>query len=141
MAQARILCGVLPDSIVRRSNVLQPLYDVTFVTTLEQAHAALAADNFDLIICGVHFDDGQMPLLLQHCKTEPRLQPVPFVGFRALGGRLPESTYVQIRKMTTLLGGVYVDLFHWIDTRGSERALSDLKGVIATLLRERTSPD
>lgn len=141
MSRSRILCGVLPDSIIRRSNVLQPLYDVTFVTTLDEARDALAANNFDLIICGVHFDDGQMPLLLQYCKTEPRLNHVPFVGFRALGGRLPESTYAQIRKMTTLLGGVYVDLFHWIDTLGRERALSDLKGVIATLLRDSASPD
>jgi hypothetical protein len=141
MDRARILCGVLPDSIIRRSNVLQPEYDVTFVTTLDEAHAALSAVDFQLVICGVHFDDGQMPLLLHYCQTEPRLKSVPFVGFRAHAGRLPESTYVQIRKMTTLLGGFYVDLVHWTDTRGRERALSDLKGVIATLLRGSTLPE
>ncbi|MDB5824564.1 MAG: hypothetical protein JWR21_3268 [Herminiimonas sp.] len=135
MGSARILCGVLPDSIIRRSDVLQPLYDVTFVTTLDEAHTALASINFDLIICGVHFDDGQMPLLLQHCKSDRRLNAVPFVGFRVRGGRLPESTYVHVREMTTLLGGVYVDLVHWIDSRGLEAALSDLKAEIATLLR------
>ncbi|MDB5852705.1 MAG: hypothetical protein JWR22_746 [Herminiimonas sp.] len=41
--------------------------------------------------------------------------------------------------MTNLLGGVYVDLVPWIDTRGQVRALSDFKGMIATLLRNITS--
>ena len=141
MGKARILCGVLPDSMIRRSNFLQPLYDVTFVTTLDEAYTALATTDFNLIISGVHFDDGQMPLLLHHCRTEPSLVNIPFVGFRTHEGRLPESTYAQIRKMTTLLGGVYVDLVHWTDIHGQERALSDLKGVIATLLRNSTMPD
>ncbi|MDB5823917.1 MAG: hypothetical protein JWR21_2621 [Herminiimonas sp.] len=140
MDRARILCGVLPDSIVRGSNVLQD-YDVTFVTTLDEAHAALSAVDFRLVICGVHFDDGQMPLLLQHCRTDPRLKAVPFVGFRAGRSRLPESTYGHIREMTNLLGGVYVDLVHWTDTRGWEQALSDLNGVIATLLRGSPLPE
>lgn len=82
-----------------------------------------------------------MPLLLQYCKTESRLIPIPFVGFRAHTGRLPESTYAQVGKMTTLLGGVYVDLVHWTDSRGLERAVSDLKGVIATLLRDLRPPN
>lgn len=141
MGRARILCAAMPDSILRRSNFLPLLYDVTFVTTLDEAYAALAAIEFHLIICGVHFDKSQMPLLLHYYKTRPQWMPVPFVGFRAYRGKLPESTYVQIRKTTTLLGGIYVDLVHWIDTRGRERALSDLNGVIATLLRNSRAQD
>jgi hypothetical protein len=141
MGRARILCAVVPNSILLHSEVVQPLYDVTIVTTLCEAYAALASVHFNLIVCGVHFDDGQMPLLLHHCRSEPRLNAIPFVGFRAHAGRLPEATYAHIREMTNLLGAVYVDLVHWIDTRGRERALSDLNGVIATLLRDSTSSD
>jgi hypothetical protein len=140
MTKARVLCAVLPDSIIKQDNVLESLHDVTYVTTLDDARAVLAASNFDLIVCGVHFDGCQMPLLLQHCKTDPRLKDIPFVGFRAHRGRLPESIYAQVRKTTTLLGGVYVDLIHWIDSRGRERALLDFQGVIASRLREAT-PD
>jgi hypothetical protein len=135
MTKAHILCAVLPESIAEQKRVLEPTYDVTYVTTLDDARQALATSPFDLVVCGAHFDSCQMPLLLQHCKNDPRLKDIPFVCIRGYRGRLPESTYQQVRTATMLLGGFYVDLAHWIDSRGYEHALRDLRGVIASLLR------
>jgi hypothetical protein len=135
MTRARILCAVLPESIDEQRRVLEPTYEATYVTTLDQARNALATHDFNLIVCGIHFDASQMPLLLQHCKSDPRLKDIPFVCVRGYRGRLSESMYQQVRTATALLGGFYVDLAHWIDSRGYEHALRDLGGVIASLLR------
>ncbi|MDB5852706.1 MAG: hypothetical protein JWR22_747 [Herminiimonas sp.] len=98
MSGERLLCGVLPDSIMRTGNILESSYDVTFVTTLEQARHALASAKFDLIICGVHFDDGQMPLLLQHCKADLRLKEVPFMASACAGeGFLKQHTFTSVK--------------------------------------------
>jgi hypothetical protein len=141
MTRARILCAVLPESIDEQRRVLEPAYDATYVTTMGEARKALAAVDYDLIICGIHFDASQMPLLLQHCKADPRLKDIPFVCVRGYRGRLSESMYQQVRSATALLGGFYVDLAHWIDSRGYEHALRDLGGVIASLLRAGATGD
>jgi hypothetical protein len=141
MTKARLLCAVLPDSVIGKDVALESTYAVTYVTTLAEAYAALAHDSFDLLVCGVHFDDCQMPLLLHHCKSDPRHVAMPFVSVRAYPGRLPESTYRQIRKAASLLGAVYVDLTHWIEADGREAAILDFRGVIASLLRRSTVND
>jgi hypothetical protein len=135
MTRPRILCAVLPESIDEQRRILEPAYQVTYVITLDEARQALGSADFDLIVCGIHFDSSQMPLLLQHCKNDPRLKDIPFVCVRGYRGRLSESMYQQVRSATALLGGFYVDLAHWIDSRGYEHALRDLGGVIASLLR------
>jgi hypothetical protein len=141
MTKQRILCAVLDQSFIAKEVALEATYAVTYVTTLAEACAVLAHDSFDLLVCGVHFDNCQMPLLLHHCKSDPRHAAMPFVCVRAFRGRLPESTYGQIRKAASLLGAVYVDLTHWIDADGRESALRDFKGLIATLLRQSSLYD
>jgi len=134
MAQARILCAVLPHLIAEQKEVLEPTHAVTYVVTLEEARRVLASSTFDLIVCGVHFDDCQMPLLLHHCKADSRHAKLPFVCIRGYRGGLPDSTYLQIKNAATLLGGVYVDLREWIDMRGYMAALAMLRTLIAKLL-------
>jgi|GEM_PF-3200356 len=136
MTKARVLCAVLPDSFIGKEVALESTYAVTYVTTLAEAYDALAHGSFDLLVCGVHFDNCQMPLLLHHCKSTPRHAAMPFVGVRAYRGKLPESMYVQIRHAASLLGAIYVDLTHWVDADGREAASRDFKGLIATLLRQ-----
>jgi hypothetical protein len=132
MTKQRILCAVLDQSFIAKEVALEATYAVTYVTTLAEACAVLAHDSFDLLVCGVHFDN---------CQSDPRHAAMPFVCVRAFRGRLPESTYGQIRKAASLLGAVYVDLTHWIDADGRESALRDFKGLIATLLRQSSLYD
>ena len=141
MTKFRILCAVLPQSFIVKAVAPESTYAVTYVTTLAEAYAALAHDSFDLLICGIHFDNCQMPLLLHHCKSDPRHAAMPFVSVRAFRGRLPESTYQQIRKAASLLGAVYVDLTHWTDSHGQEAAIRNFRGLIATLLRQSAGDD
>lgn len=136
MGKIRILCAVMPESVEEQRRVLEPAYDVTYVVTLDQAIRELAAHRFDLIICGIHFDNCQMLPLLQHCKNDPLLASIPFLCLRGYRGRLPESVYGQVGATTALLGGLYLDLTQKIDELGYERALEYLRNAIAQLLKE-----
>lgn len=61
----RILVADRPESDQRISEILAG-HDVTFVRTLGEAQRSLAAQPFDLVMVGVHFDESRMFDLMRH---------------------------------------------------------------------------
>lgn len=140
MGRPRVLCAVLDNLVDRQRAALEPAYEVTFVTRLDDAIHRLGAEVFDAVVCAIHFDESRMPNLLHFCRNDEALKSLPFVCIRAHDGGLPEDVYLQVRHMVTLVGGVYIDFRHWTDSLGFETAARDLRGVIASLLRKKDDP-
>lgn len=106
----RILLAVLPVSVPRYRAALEVLFDVHAVDSLAAADAAFAREHFDLVVCGVHFSDSQMPSLLQRCKSDEAMRDAPFFCIRAITGELPEVMYRRLRYFVVGMGGRYLDL-------------------------------
>ena len=61
---ARIFIADIQDSQTLLFRVLEG-YKLSTANTFPEAARMLAADGFDMIICGIHFDDSRMVDLLQ----------------------------------------------------------------------------
>jgi DNA-binding response OmpR family regulator len=74
----KILVADDPDIDGRIGRILKP-HELTFVRTLSAAMRALDANDYDLIVIGVHFDDSRMFDLLRHVRSEQRTSGIPVV--------------------------------------------------------------
>jgi PleD family two-component response regulator len=54
-------------------------HDLSFVSTLDEARALLAARTFDLIAISVHFDESRMFDLLRYVRWQERHRTTPVV--------------------------------------------------------------
>ncbi|MBI4522428.1 MAG: hypothetical protein HY695_01305 [Deltaproteobacteria bacterium] len=79
----RILLACAPEPYTRLFAILSGR-ELTFVSTLTDAHAALKADHFDMIMIGVHFDESRMFDLLRYVRADAKYDRVPVVCFRGI---------------------------------------------------------
>jgi DNA-binding NtrC family response regulator len=94
----KLLVADVPQVEARLAVVLA-LERPVFVHTLVAALKALAADDYDLVLIGVHFDDSRMFDLLREVRAGSRNRAVPIVcyrlrplGFAALSTQVIEVT-------------------------------------------------
>jgi hypothetical protein len=81
--KARILVGCVRRAYTRLFAVLTR-YELSFVSTLADARAALQAGDFHLIMIGLSFDESRMFDLLQCVRTDAGYSQVPVVCFRGI---------------------------------------------------------
>ena len=81
--KSRILLACVQDAYTRLFAILTG-HELTFVTTLADAHTALKADRFNMIMIGVNFDESRMFDLLQHVRADSKYTRVPVVCFRGV---------------------------------------------------------
>ena len=77
----KVLVADVPDVQVRVAAVLARERPV-FVHTLAAALKALAADDYDLVLIGLHFDDSRMFDLVREVRAGSRNGAVPIVCLR-----------------------------------------------------------
>ena len=84
---------------------------VVYVSRMGAAAQALAAQDFALVVIGMHFDDSQMFALLRHIRSLRRHAGTPVVCLRALPSVLSRSAQDSIRHAASILGAdAFVDL-------------------------------
>lgn len=83
-------------------------YELFCADTLQQASRLLIEDGFDLVVCGIHFDDSRMVELCRYLRKEGK--ETPFVVVRVSPSKnqeiLRQSTE-SLRKTLTM--GPYIE--------------------------------
>jgi hypothetical protein len=135
MHATRILAAIGPNVRDMVSRAIGRDTDVLFVDSLDEAIRRLEHEHFSMIISCARFDQSRMLDLLMHCDHAATLEDTPFLCFRAIPGILPERTYADIHASANALGAKYIDLAHWTDLEGTEKAMRQFRGVIDSMLQ------
>lgn len=124
MFPTRILIADTPESVEICRPCLTGPFALVQAGTLDEATHELRG-RIDMVVCGVHFDEGRMYDLLRHLKRSPRLERLPFVAVRCLEGELEfdgalrESVKIAVK---ALGGNAFVDLLRWQREYGAHEA-------------------
>lgn len=103
MARRGILIADVPQAQRAIAECL-PGRELSFVNTLPEAKLALAGNDYDMIVVGVHFDDSQAFALLSHLRSRQRYAYVPVVCVRALPHLMPRELAKVIEEAVRMLG-------------------------------------
>lgn len=79
-------------------------HQLLIAKSVEGAITLLNAASFDLVICGVHLDNGTVFDLLKFVKSDPGQRPVPFACFCDRDSDLAKSVDDTARMTAMLLG-------------------------------------
>lgn len=123
----RLLYAIRKDAQSEQGAALGSQFDVEFVYTLHDAINRVATESFDLVLCGIHFDECQMGPLLQHCRTDPSLRNMPFVCIRCIKGVLPDPFYSRTRNFVEAMGAHYLDYQEMVASVGHAEAMARLQ--------------
>jgi hypothetical protein len=82
MAKILVAASPEPRAIVER---ILAGHELVFAQTLQEAVRSLGAQDFDLIVCTIAFDESKMFELLGFAKSSPAWKSIPFVCARVRG--------------------------------------------------------
>lgn len=101
-----ILVADRPAGIQTIRNVMGAEFDIVSVPTFSEAELLLQTGerNFDLILCGVHFDDSRMFDLAALVQRVASASLGPLVIFRDLNSQLDAAFSVASSFQLTFLG-------------------------------------
>lgn len=136
----KILVAIRPEhrelilSMLKNSNLI-------FVSSIDEAYATLSPE-FDLIICGLHFENGRMYDFLKFSKSYQPTKDIPFLCIQLTGGILPYGAFKSMVTAFDVLGGdLFVQLAKWRIELGDEEAFIKLLDVIKVLAGKRIKQD
>lgn len=101
----RILVASTPDGQHRAQQALSQKYDLQFVSTVREAESLLTDYGhgaFDLIICGIHFDDSRIFELLEFVRHTDDFDNLPFLVIQAQHGDM--SVMASVKSTAQTLG-------------------------------------
>jgi CheY-like chemotaxis protein len=138
---ARIFIADIQDSQTLLFRVLEG-YKLSTANTFPEAARMLAADGFDMIICGIHFDDSRMVDLLQAIFKDVRHKNTPVIVFHGAHSDnvdLLRTTVDTLRKLHSF--GAYIELDNYLTEPGPGEALRKEieKSIPKKLLAKRQS--
>ena len=90
--KTRILIAVHKEERMERS---LSGHDLAVVKTTNQARALLEAEEFGLVILGVHFDESQMFSLLGDIRAHARYRKVPILCVMGVRGRILTDVAIE----------------------------------------------
>lgn len=128
-----ILIAGVPDTFGRLRVILHG-YPLRFVATLADAQNTLLASRPDLIMLGIHFDEGSMFELFRFIKARGELSRTPIICYRAThGAETRAKITIQAVEMSVLALGAnaFIDIWECEDHYAADVALREL--VIKTL--------
>ncbi len=136
----KILIAVRPEHQEIFSTILKK-NDLTFVHAIDQAYSTVSPE-FDLILCGLHFENGRMYDFLKFSKAYQRTKNIPFLCVQLTGGILPYGAFKSMVTAFDVLGGdMFVQLAKWRIELGDEQAFTKLLDVIKVLAGRRLRDD
>lgn len=137
----KILVAVRSRANERLSFGLSNEFDLTFCDSLKQAKLVLFTARFDLVLCGVNFDDSRMFDLLKFIKKHPYLRQIPFMCIKVFEGVLHEESFEGARKAAALLDAEsFIDLSSWTAELGEASAHEKLRMAIREVLERHEQP-
>jgi PleD family two-component response regulator len=92
--RSRILVAVIPDREERMERILEG-HDTTFVKSCEDARLLLEAQEFGLVVIGVHFDESQMFSLLGDIRAHAAYRKVPILCVMGSRGRILTDVAIE----------------------------------------------
>ncbi len=129
--KARLLIADVPAVQSVLTEALQG-YDLFAVGTTQGALRLLAENGFDMIICGIHFDDSRMIELFQAVRKDPRHKDIPLIAFRAIPAEHEELLRDSVTTLGKTLGvNSYIELDAYVNS--PDRAASLRKAIEASL--------
>lgn len=129
----KILVADGPD-LARRVNAILGSHEVDLVHTLAEAKRALARDDYDLIIIGVHFDESRMFDLLRQVRADARYRAKPVVCIASQRFDAPISVEGLEIATRALAADAFVDFAKHDDHDAGNAAIGS---VVKRLLGER----
>ena len=136
----KILIAIRPEHQEIFSTILKKS-DLTFVHSIDEAYATVRPE-FDLILCGLHFENGRMYDFLKFSKAYQRTKNIPFLCVQLTGGILPYGAFKSMVTAFDVLGGdMFVQLAKWRIELGDEQAFTKLLDVIKVLAGRRLPDD
>jgi hypothetical protein len=91
--KARILLASVEAAHIRLAAILAG-HELTFVTTLTDAQAALDTHNFDLVMIGTQFDESKVFDLLRCVRANGKYSGVPVICFRGVKFAAAEGKFM-----------------------------------------------
>jgi CheY-like chemotaxis protein len=123
-----VLLADTAEGIAEVSHALGENAELTCCTSAAEARSLLLTRHFNLILCGMHFDECQMFDFLRYCKANPNTSSIPFLCLRSLQGALDDAVCKSIDLASIALGAErFVDLVSWQIRYGDENAAEKLQ--------------
>lgn len=107
-SRAKILVADSAKGIRRMDSLLGKSHELIAIATVEDAVKALDKDAFDLIVCGIEFDESRMFDLLKAVKKDSRAKPKPFICVRQNPSPLGPGIDAGLTTAATLAGAASV---------------------------------
>lgn len=126
----RALVAAAPRSFDPIVSALGSAFQLVHASHLSQAKSFLS-EPFDVIVCGMHFDDSRMFDLLRYAKAEERTRPIPFLAVKATAGDLSPTLLQSVEIACGALGAEkFVDLSEWETRFGIEATHARFRALI-----------
>ena len=117
---------LVADHADARLSGILAAHELAFVRTLDEAKAALAGRNFDLILIGVHFDESRMFDLLRYVRWQERHRATPVICVLTVDFTRHSIAAEGVEIAVKALGGTaFIDLKALSDSE-ARRLIDDL---------------
>ena len=134
----RVLAACAPASRGFISEALRRGFRLKAVTRFREAVEALESGEFDLLLCGVHFDESRMFDVLRHGETaRPAL---PRVCCRVLESEVPVVFLDALRVAVESSGASLIDVPRLSAKLGPEAAMRRFRVELRRRLASRPRP-
>lgn len=128
----KILVADTPEGDHRISEILSG-YHLTFVRTMDEARDALAAQQFALVLIGVHFDDSRMFDLMRHLQASGGHAGCAVICMRSQHFVSTAITIEGLEIATRALGcHLFLDLTWYADDATGNAAVRKLLAALLT---------
>jgi|SRR5579875_1293691 Response regulator containing a CheY-like receiver domain and a GGDEF domain len=124
---AKILVADVAATNARLVRVLEGRHEMHFATTMEEALSTLKERAFDLIICGMDFDESQMIELLRTVKGIEELANTRFICLRV---GIPAAEEEQVLKLARFMGACKYIALETIESRADADLLGEIEACL-----------
>lgn len=135
-AEFTLLIADTEDGSKAIQKVLQPGFRFVTATGFDDCVARLR-DDFDMILCGVHFAESRMFDLLRMAKAEPQSREKPMLCYRDLPSQLSMTNFEALEISCKALGAVgFMDFYALRMKVGPDNADRVLRRMVLSYLGE-----
>jgi CheY-like chemotaxis protein len=110
-------------------------HELTAVTTLGEACAALQKGNFDLILVSVRFDESRLFDLLRYVKADERLATIPIACLYGLTGST--ASKLTLEAMTLACEALSAGFHYFLDYADDETGNAQVREILESYLEGR----
>jgi CheY-like chemotaxis protein len=124
---AKILVADVAATNARLVRVLEGRHDMHFASTMEDALKSLKQHAFDLVVCGMDFDESQMIDLLRAVKGVEELANTRFICLRV---GIPADEEEQVLKLARFMGACKYIALETVESRADADLLTEIENCL-----------